>query len=50
MDLTKAKSEGWLWGNGSAAMNTDSKKKFLVVIGVYTCFGEISCCHWSLHC
>lgn len=40
MDLTKAKSEGYLWGNGSAAMNTDSKKKFLAVIGVYTGFGS----------
>jgi hypothetical protein len=40
MDLTKAKSEGYLWGNGSAATNTDSKKKFLAVIGVYTGFGS----------
>jgi hydroxyproline O-galactosyltransferase HPGT len=39
MDLTKAKSEGYLWWNGSAALNTDSKK-FLAVIGVYTGFGS----------
>jgi hydroxyproline O-galactosyltransferase HPGT len=39
MDLTKAKSEGYLWWNGSAALNTDSKK-FLAAIGVYTGFGS----------
>uniref|UniRef100_A0A0E0DXV2 Hexosyltransferase n=1 Tax=Oryza meridionalis TaxID=40149 RepID=A0A0E0DXV2_9ORYZ len=39
MDLTKAKSEGYLWGNGTATGSSD-KKKLLAVIGVYTGFGS----------
>ncbi|XP_073011006.1 hydroxyproline O-galactosyltransferase HPGT3-like [Typha latifolia] len=35
MDLTMAKSQGYLWGNGSS-----SGKKLLAVIGVYTGFGS----------
>jgi hydroxyproline O-galactosyltransferase HPGT len=26
MDLTKAKSKGYLWGNSTAAVNTDKKQ------------------------
>lgn len=36
MDLTLAKSQGFLHGNGSAT----SGKKLLAVIGVYTGFGS----------
>jgi hypothetical protein len=39
MDLTKAKSEGYLWGNGTGTTASD-KKKLLAVIGVYTGFGS----------
>ncbi|KAM0899756.1 hypothetical protein ACQ4PT_021103 [Festuca glaucescens] len=39
MDLTKAKSEGYLWGNGTGTAASD-KKKLLAVIGVYTGFGS----------
>jgi hypothetical protein len=28
MDLTKAKSERYLWGNNTAAMNSDKKQQF----------------------
>lgn len=40
MDLTKAKSEGYLWGNRTAAVDSDNKQKLLAVIGVYTGFGS----------
>jgi hypothetical protein len=40
MDLTKAKSEGYLWGNRTAAVNSDKKQQPFVVIGVYTGFGS----------
>ena len=40
MDLTKAKSEGYLWGNRTAAVDSDKKQKLLAVIGVYTGFGS----------
>jgi hypothetical protein len=40
MDLTKAKSEGYLWGNRTAAVDSDKKKQLLAVIGVYTGFGS----------
>jgi hypothetical protein len=39
MDLTKAKSEGYLRGNGTGTTASD-KKKLLAVIGVYTGFGS----------
>lgn len=39
MDLTKAKSEGYLRGNGTGTTGSD-KKKLLAVIGVYTGFGS----------
>ncbi|AQL01650.1 Hydroxyproline O-galactosyltransferase HPGT3 [Zea mays] len=40
MDLTKAKSEGYLWGNRTAAVDSDKKQQLLAVIGVYTGFGS----------
>lgn len=41
MDIAKAKSEGYLWGNGTGAGTGGSdRKKFLAVIGVYTGFGS----------
>lgn len=40
MDLTKAKSEGYLWGNGTGGTAGSDKKKLLAVIGVYTGFGS----------
>uniref|UniRef100_M8B9J6 Hexosyltransferase n=1 Tax=Aegilops tauschii TaxID=37682 RepID=M8B9J6_AEGTA len=42
MDIAKAKSEGYLWGNGTGGTGTEgsSRKKFLAVIGVYTGFGS----------
>ncbi|OEL26080.1 Hydroxyproline O-galactosyltransferase HPGT2 [Dichanthelium oligosanthes] len=40
MDLTKAKSEGYLWGNRTAAVDSDKKRQLLAVIGVYTGFGS----------
>ncbi|RLM55910.1 putative beta-1,3-galactosyltransferase 10 [Panicum miliaceum] len=35
MDLTKAKSEGYLWGNRTAAVDSEKKQQLLAVIGVY---------------
>nr|CAB3467214.1 unnamed protein product [Digitaria exilis] len=40
MDLTKAKSEGYLWGNRTAAVDPEKKQQLLAVIGVYTGFGS----------
>ncbi|XP_066371675.1 hydroxyproline O-galactosyltransferase HPGT2-like [Miscanthus floridulus] len=40
MDLTKAKSEGYLWGNRTATLDSDKKQQLLAVIGVYTGFGS----------
>ncbi|VAI71041.1 unnamed protein product [Triticum turgidum subsp. durum] len=42
MDIAKAKSEGYLWGNGTGGTGTEGsgRKKFLAVIGVYTGFGS----------
>ncbi|XP_066378148.1 hydroxyproline O-galactosyltransferase HPGT2-like isoform X1 [Miscanthus floridulus] len=40
MDVTKAKSEGYLAGNRTAAVDSDKKQKLLAVIGVYTGFGS----------
>jgi hydroxyproline O-galactosyltransferase HPGT len=40
MDLTKAKSEGYLWGNRTAAVDSEKKQQLLAVIGVYTGFGS----------
>jgi hydroxyproline O-galactosyltransferase HPGT len=41
MDLTKANSEGYLWGNRIASVDSDKKKQILAVIGVYTGFGPV---------
>ncbi|KAI4976742.1 hypothetical protein ZWY2020_050349 [Hordeum vulgare] len=42
MDIAKAKSEGYLWGNGTGGTGTEGsdRKKILAVIGVYTGFGS----------
>ncbi|KAI4991793.1 hypothetical protein ZWY2020_040179 [Hordeum vulgare] len=42
MDIAKAKSKGYLWGNGTGDTGTEGsdRKKIFAVIGVYTGFGS----------
>ncbi|KXG19439.1 hydroxyproline O-galactosyltransferase HPGT2 isoform X2 [Sorghum bicolor] len=40
MDLARAKTEGYLWENRTAAVDSGKKQKLLAVIGVYTGFGS----------
>ncbi|WVZ82289.1 hypothetical protein U9M48_029570 [Paspalum notatum var. saurae] len=40
MDLTRARSQGYLWGNRTAAVDSEKKQQLLAVIGVYTGFGS----------